>query len=109
MTSANVQLSPGQTELILRLIEKHLGSRAYRIFVFGSRAKGNARPNSDLDLMIDAETELGPAKGALVEEFEQSDLPFKIDLVEKISLSNSFLKNVQDELVELASHKITYT
>jgi HEPN domain-containing protein/predicted nucleotidyltransferase len=43
-------------EQITRTIVKHLRPR--RIVLFGSRARGNARPDSDYDLMVEMETDL---------------------------------------------------
>ncbi len=33
----------------------------HRIILFGSRARGNARPDSDVDLLIEMESDLAPA------------------------------------------------
>jgi predicted nucleotidyltransferase len=36
-----------------------------RIVMFGSRARGDARPDSDLDLMVEMETSLSPPRRAM--------------------------------------------
>lgn len=101
MIQVNIQLTAEQRSLILGLLKKYLGTSSYRVFLFGSRAKGTARANSDLDLMIDTHKGLGPIRSELNEAFEKSDLPFKVDLVEKIELTDAFRKNIQSSLVEL--------
>jgi predicted nucleotidyltransferase len=51
--------------------------------VFGSRATGRARRYSDLDLAIDASRRLTLAEIArLNEAFSDSDLPYRVDLVD---------------------------
>ena len=36
-----------------------------RIVMFGSRARGDARPDSDVDLMVEMETDLSPPRRAM--------------------------------------------
>jgi uncharacterized protein len=36
-----------------------------RILMFGSRARGDARPESDVDLMVEMETDLSPPRRAM--------------------------------------------
>jgi predicted nucleotidyltransferase len=53
------------------------------VWVFGSRAKKTRKPFSDLDLAIDAASPL--AYSTLVNlknDFEESDLPYKVDVVD---------------------------
>ena len=42
---------------ILRLAAKH---GAYNVRVFGSRARGEARPDSDVDLLVEFEPKIRP-------------------------------------------------
>lgn len=52
-----------------------------RVVIFGSRAKGNFHAGSDIDLAIMNE-EIGSAElSKLQSKFEESDLPFFVDLV----------------------------
>jgi predicted nucleotidyltransferase len=61
------------------------------VWVFGSRATGTARRASDLDLAIDAGRPLTRAEtGALLDAFEESDLPYTVDLVDLNTVAPSF-------------------
>jgi predicted nucleotidyltransferase len=61
------------------------------VWVFGSRAQGRARAASDLDLAIDAGRPLSREEAtALHEVFEESDLPYTVDVVDLCSTSPSF-------------------
>ena len=55
----------------------------YEVWAFGSRAKWTAKPYSDLDLAIIADTPLSSGESAvLADDFSESDLPWKVDVVD---------------------------
>ena len=63
------------------------------VVVFGSRYKGNHKPYSDLDLAImKADKTILTLKeyGDLKEAFEESDLNFRVDLVDYWRVSQPF-------------------
>jgi predicted nucleotidyltransferase len=64
----------------LELVKKILSNYPYTFYAFGSRVSGKAKTFSDLDLFY---LELIPKTllQRLEEEFEESDLPFKVDLM----------------------------
>lgn len=74
----NSGLSHGQTETLRRILARHADS-IERVDIFGSRAQGTHRPNSDLDLVI---------HGSLTESqidrlwtlFQESNQPFSVDV-----------------------------
>jgi uncharacterized protein len=73
------------------------------LYVFGSRAKNCAKPYSDLDLAIDLNGQkidlstLAKLKSA----FEETTIPYKIDVVDLNSISDEFKNNIKDDLVKL--------
>ena len=94
-----LDLTPTQQALVCSIVDKHLERR--RVRVFGSRARGAAKPFSDLDLLV-----LGPAlgaslRGALDEAFDESDLPFRVDIVEAASVSAEFRALIELQAVAL--------
>lgn len=60
------------------------------VLIFGSRATGSFKPGSDIDLAIMNSV---PSRIMLnlINDFEESSLPFKIDLIDFSSLSNPAL------------------
>jgi predicted nucleotidyltransferase len=53
------------------------------LYLFGSRARGDARVASDIDLGLDPKGEFPPAVLArLEEEFDESTVPVEVDLVD---------------------------
>ena len=72
------------------------------MFVFGSRAKLCARIFSDLDLLVRANKPLSmQALANLAFDFEESDLPYKVDLVDWNSASDAFISNILSQCVEI--------
>jgi type I restriction enzyme S subunit len=70
------------------------------VWVFGSRAKNTARPTSDLDLAIDAGRPLTREEsGALQDAFEESDLPYSVDVVDLHAVTPSFLAIIDRDKV----------
>lgn len=62
------------------------------VIVFGSRAKGNYKPGSDIDLAIKGADLTREDLCSLTEAFEESLLPFFVDLLAYSSISNPDLK-----------------
>ncbi len=92
-------LTEAQLEIINSILKKNLNNSTkikVKIYFFGSRVEGNFRQNSDLDLLIDAEKKLPLSKiSSLRGDFEESKLPFKIDLIESKRMPNDILKSIE--------------
>lgn len=72
-----------------------------RIYLFGSYARGEATPSSDVDLRVDKGNLRGLfALGALYADLEDG-LGKKLDLLTTGSLDQSFLQSIADEEVLL--------
>ncbi len=73
------------------------------VWAFGSRVRGEAKPYSDLDLAIVSDQPLSLARLAeLREAFSDSDLPWKVDLVDWASADPEFRKIIEREKVVIA-------
>lgn len=63
----------------------------YEVWAFGSRVNGNAKPYSDLDLAIISKQPIPlPLLAEVSETFSESDLPWKVDLVDWATTSERF-------------------
>jgi uncharacterized protein len=70
--------------------------------VFGSRIKGRAKPHSDLDLALRGNGALPIARfGRIVEAFQESNLPFRVDLVDWCRCSPEFRRLIESESVRI--------
>lgn len=84
-----VDLPPDHLEIILRILAQHVPDAEAR--VFGSRVNGGAAKHSDIDIAIkDREKLTLTALSALANAFEESDLPFRVDIVDWHGISSAF-------------------
>ena len=87
--------------MLLSLLDAHLPSGG-KVWVFGSRATGRARRYSDLDLAIDAGRPLSLDEAALLREaFDESDLPYRVDIVDWHTIDDRFRRLIAAERVPL--------
>jgi predicted nucleotidyltransferase len=78
--------------------------------MFGSRATGRARRYSDLDLAIDAGRPLTLDEiGGLTEAFSESDLPYKVDIVDWCNIEDRWRQTIMAERVALTEAAQTVT
>jgi len=94
MLSPHIDISPAQWEIVRTVLQQHVPQ--YPVWAFGSRAKWTAKPFSDLDLAIITNQALDwGVSAALAENFSESDLPFKVDLVDWATTSAAFRKIIE--------------
>ena len=90
-------------ETIRRILAEYTGDCEVRIF--GSRVNGTARDYSDLDLAIISEGRIKRRVKMLIREaFEESDLPFRVDVIDYNAASDSF-RAIIDENCEVIQEK----
>jgi len=77
MTST-LDISQEQRETLLALLHRYLPG--VTIWAYGSRVKGSARPNSDLDLVVFTTPTQRSQVAELKDALDESNLPFRVDL-----------------------------
>jgi predicted nucleotidyltransferase len=82
------------------IIKDILSHYPYPFLVFGSRAKGTYKTYSDLDLCYQVDIP-DVVISALLDDFEQSDLPFKVDMVAWKRCSPEFQQTIAADLVPI--------
>lgn len=88
-----LDITPDQRKILLDLLHDYLPGVA--VWVYGSRIKGTARPQSDLDLAVFASAEQKRSVAALKEALEESQLPFRVDLFVWDEIPEQFRGNIQ--------------
>jgi len=96
-----IDLSPEQSAEVRRILSDHLPDR--EIWVFGSRISGTAKPFSDLDLAIMGDDPVDfRVLSALKDAFAESNIPFRVDLVEWAVTAESFRQIIRQSHEEFA-------
>lgn len=99
---ARVSLLQKHRRLVRGILAEHLPPEA-RAWVFGSRATGRAWRYSDLDLAIDAGRRLTLDEFAgLAEAFSDSDLPYRVDVVDWQAIDDCFRQAIAGARIPLA-------
>lgn len=94
-----VDVGPEHLAIVRQILQKHLSASA-KVWVFGSRARVAKKLYSDLDLAIDAGQPLAAEIITdLTFDFEESDLPYKVDIVDWQTISSEFKTLIEKEKV----------
>ena len=100
LPARRLELLPRELEIVCGILERHVPDR--EVWAFGSRAKGTARPYSDLDLAVLGDQPLAlSVRADLAEGFSESDLPFKVDVVDWATTSERFRQIIRSDYVAL--------
>lgn len=100
MSLPAIDISPTNWAIVSGILQQHL--LEYEVWSFGSRATYTAKKYSDLDLVVISDKPLSLALSAkLTEAFDESDLPWKVDIVDWASTSDRFRKIIEKDKVVL--------
>ena len=103
-----IDLKPHDHATVQAILERLLPGREVR--AFGSRVSGKAKEFSDLDLAVMGEEPVSDAVLAdLRDAFRESDLPFKVDVLEWAATRGSFRTIIEREWVLLREEKVLST
>ena len=94
-----IDITAEQRKIVTDLLERHLPDTA--AWIYGSRVKWTARPQSDLDMVVFATPEQNGRVSDLRETFEESNLPFRVDLFVWDAVPEQFRKQIKSEHVVL--------
>jgi predicted nucleotidyltransferase len=92
-------LTNGEYDYIRATVVVPLENLGARVYCFGSRARGDHKKFSDLDLMAEADQDLSALIGELQERLTESDFPYKVDLVEFRHYAEAYQAGYQREKV----------
>lgn len=90
----SISITSAQQKLLIEMLNNFLPN--VQVWAFGSRVKGNSRPDSDLDLVVFSTPEQSAAVNALKDAFDESSLPFRVDVLVWNDISESFRNNISE-------------
>jgi predicted nucleotidyltransferase len=86
----NFDVTQNEYAIIRDILQRVLPSDA-QVWVFGSRAKGTARFNSDLDLALQGKTALSQETLYILKDaLSEAPLPYRVDVVDLAQTDPSF-------------------
>jgi predicted nucleotidyltransferase len=91
-----IYIEPRHLEIVKNILKKY----PYTFYVYGSRARGDQKRLSDLDLATYDEISWQD-KVKLEEAFEESDLPYTVDLIDLNKISRGFFDSIKKDLVRI--------
>ena len=101
--SSPVDIRPDHLKIVQDTLREHLPVEA-EVWVFGSRANWTTKDSSDLDLAVEGAARLDHKAMVRMEiAFEESELPYTVDVVDLNAVSKEFKKIVEGQKVPLPS------
>ena len=99
-----IDVTGEQYQALLNLLQHYLPGT--EVWAYGSRVRWTSKPESDLDLVAFAEPGKRGRVAELREAFEESDLPFRVDLFVWDDIPESFHKAIESERIVLRRHPL---
>ena len=96
-----IDITVKEKQVILGLLSKYIPG--VEVWVYGSRVKFTSVPSSDLDMVIFTKQDQRNQVSDLKEAFEESDLPFRVDLFVWDDVPERFHKNIKENHIVLQS------
>jgi hypothetical protein len=92
---------PDLLDMARRIVLGELKGHPVRVFLFGSRARGQSAPGSDIDIALLADARLPRTLLSRVREsLEESTIPVHVDVVDLAAAADAFRRAVLAEAVE---------
>ena len=96
-----MDIRPDHLEIVQGILRQHL-PMGVKVWVFGSRANWSTKDSSDLDLAVEGDNGLShKVLGTLKVAFEDSTLPYTVDVVDLNRIGDSFRQIVKSQRVPL--------
>jgi len=99
----NISLTDDELKLIQSIIKRILNNED-KAYIFGSRATGNAKPYSDIDIAIDLQNHqimCLEILSQLEDKFHDSALAYKVDIVDLNNISEPFKDLIQKQSIRI--------
>lgn len=93
-----IEVQPEHWAIVREILRRHIPS--FDVWAFGSRARHTAKKHSDLDLVVVSDRPLPlSTHAAIVDAFSESDLPYRVDVVDWATTDAGFRKIIERDRV----------
>lgn len=98
MTLPAIAVTPAEWKIVRTILQRILPQ--HEVWAFGSRVRRSHKPYSDLDLAVIGQSALTIEQlAALSEAFSESDLPWKVDVVDWANATEAFRQIIEAEKI----------
>lgn len=94
-------LSNDEWRILHSLVVQPLIEAGATVWIFGSRARGDHKKFSDVDILFDLTPQNPSLLGRIRESAEDSKLPYKVDIVPLSEMAESYLAGVIKDRIQL--------
>lgn len=94
-------LTAPQLDFIYKTVVRPLQALDARVFCYGSRARGDFKKFSDLDLMVESKNPQSIDLNPIQEILQNSSFPYKVDLVHISDFAQNYRAGYEAEKVLL--------
>ena len=94
-------LTEEQFQYIQETVVDPLKDKGATIWIFGSRARGDYREYSDLDIMVESRADISASVGKIQEILESGNFPYKVDIVQNKDFAESYRESFEIDKVQL--------
>ncbi|MCA6071139.1 MAG: nucleotidyltransferase domain-containing protein [Endomicrobium sp.] len=103
MSNKIIDLQQIYLDMVLNILRKHLQNKDVNVYIFGSRVKGTAKKTSDIDLAFNGDGAILTCAllSDIKSDFQESDLPYIVDIIDLSGISDSFKNFIKNDLVEV--------
>ncbi len=90
-------------DFILQVLKDNIPQKDAKFYIFGSRAKENYKEYSDIDIAVKLPDKKLSADilGKILLEFNDSTLPYEVDVIDLNAIDEKFKSLIKNSLVEL--------
>ena len=100
MPEPSLDLSAPHRAIVLAILRQYLPDR--EVWAFGSRATRTAKRHSDLDLAVISDEPMSLETAArLADAFSESDLPWRVDVVDWATTGEAFRRIIERDKIVL--------
>ncbi len=101
MQSVKFGLENEHWSILRNLLIQPLTESGCAVFIFGSRARGDYKPFSDLDILVEGDA-TSSLLSSISEKLEESTLPVRVDLVSSSDLADTYKPSVERDKVRIS-------
>ncbi|MBD3391038.1 MAG: hypothetical protein GF418_03195 [Chitinivibrionales bacterium] len=96
-TLSGVSLPQKHLDILTGILDAELGGRHARAYLFGSRARGDDRAASDIDLAIASDDDVSLELSTIRDLIEESAIPYETDVIDMRDADTALTRSIEQE------------